>query len=398
MLAVTVCLLVLVAPVGAVTPATLIGPDLNAQTVEVASLNDGTLHYFDEQRTLRSSAIDRFVQLRSIGGEDVAGEVLVPGIWLTDGQRFTGEWIGPTPDGLGLRWRHPLIGAVTISLDDVARVNWALGDSLPAPSGVLTTDTVTLVNGDTLSGFVSSLTDQGVALVADGAGKPGGDVVTIPYGRIASMALANLVRLGDEHYHRVTLTDGTRVWVDRLQITGDRVYCRVIPPGEPAVEIDASIETLARIDFWAGGLQLIDLTELPMRTVHEASVFGLVVPVRVTGRTIRMHAPGAVVFDLPDGAVRLAGVAELDYQDAPADIVDWADFQVVVSSGDTQADRFSVSGAEPVARINTLISGLKLTIRLDPRVNGPILDRLLLRDAVILVSRPGPEPSGDPGR
>jgi hypothetical protein len=389
-----VCALFMVSPVGAVTPATLIGPELNAQKVDVASLNDGTLHYFDEQRMLRSSKIDRFVQLRSIGGEDAVGESLATGIWLTDGQCFSGEWIGPTPDGLGIRWRHPLIGTVVVALDQVARVNWVAGESLAVQNSALVTDTVTLINGDTLTGFVSSLNNHGVALLSG----DGGDPVTIPFGRIASMALSNPERSMIEPYHRVTLADGTRVWADRLRITGDRVYCRVIPPGAPAMELEATIMELARIDFWAGGLRLVDLMELPIRTVHEARVFGLIIPVRVAGRAIRMHAPGAVVFELPDGAERFAAVAELDFHNAPKDIADWSDFQVLVSSQDAQDDRFRITGGEPVARINTPISGPELTIQLDPGVNGPILDRLLLRDAVILVNRPGPEPSGDSGR
>ncbi len=398
------CLLIFVSPAFGVTPATLIGPDLNAQAVEVASLNDGTLNYFDIQRTLRSSAIDGFVQLRSIGGEDLAGpgpvRGVTAGVWLTDGQRFAGDWVGPTPDGSGLIWRHPTIGTVTIPLDEVAQVNWVGGDGLVVRRAARTMDTVTLTNGDRLSGFVSSLNDEGVVLVLNtgGAGGDGGGSMTIPFGRIASMVLSNPYRSRVEPYHRVTLVDGTRVWADELRISGDRVYCRVILPGGLAVGFESPVMELARIDFWAGGLRLIDLTELPMRTVDEASVFGLTVPVRVAGRSVRMHAPGSVVYELPEGAVRFAGVAELDFQDAPAHITDWSDFQVVVSVQEVQDQRFPVSGSQPVTRINTPISGPELTIRLDPGVNGPILDRLLLRDAVILVRLPGAEPSGDSGR
>ncbi len=201
-----------------------------------------------------------------------------------------------------------------------------------------------------------------------------------------------------EPYHRLTLTDGTRVWADRLQISGGFVSCRVIPPGGVVVDIQAPVAELARIDFWAGGLRLIDLTELPMRTVDEAGVFGLPIPVRVSGRSIRMHAPGSVVFKLPQGAERFAAVAELDTDNAPVHIADWSDFQVVVSAENTPTERFDVTGSAPLIRINLPVAGSGLTIRLDPGVNGPILDRLLLRDAVILVRTPGSGPSDDPDR
>jgi hypothetical protein len=388
-----------VSPAGAVTPAKLIGPDLKARVIDVSSLNDGTLHYFDEQRTLRSSAIDGFVQLRSIGGDDGGVSSRVPGVWLIDGQRFSGEWVGPTPDGLGLRWRHPLIGMMVIPLEEVSCVNWLAGDSRDRLNDTPTADVVTLVNGDTLSGFVSSLAEQGVVLVPDGAGVgAGGGAVTIPYGRIASMVLSNPDRSVVEPYHRLTLTDGTRVWADRLQISGGVVTCRVIPSGGSGVEVQVPVGELSRIDFWAGGLRLIDLTELPMRTTKEAGVFGLSIPVRVSGRSIRMHAPVSVVFELPEGTDRFAAIAELDTENAPTDIADWSDFQVVVSVEDAEAGRLNITGIAPVGRINVPVSGEGLTIRLDPGVNGPILDRLLLRDAVILVRRPGSGLSGDSDR
>ena len=393
-LAPALCLLVWASPLAAVTPATLIGPDLDPRPVSITSLDDGTLNYFDEQRTLRNTAVNQFVQLRSVGGEDTLSPMSPPGVWLTDGQRFTGDWVGPTPDGAALRWRHPLIGTVVIPLEEVARVAWIAGDGPPAPLDAPTQDTLTLTNGDTLLGFVSSLTEHGVALLPEVGGAP----VTIPFGRIASMSLANPAGLLNEPYHRVTLSDGTRVWADDLRITDDRMYCRVIPPGSPAMQIELPVAELARIDFWAGGLRLIDLAELPRRTLEEARVFGLPVPVRVTGRSIRMHAPGSVAFELPAGSERFAGVAELDTRDAPPGIAVWADFQVVVSSKNPQDQRFRVTGHKRIVRINIPVAGPGLTIRLDPGMNGPILDRLLLRDAVILVRLPGAEPSGDPGR
>lgn len=384
-------------PTAAVTPAQLIGPDLEVQSVNVTSLRDGMLHYFDPQRTLRSGAVGGWVQLRSIGGEDTDGSTPAASVWLTDGQRFAGEWVGPTPDGLGLRWRHPLIGMVTVPLEEVARVTWLAGEGTTstAPADTPTTDTVTLTNGDALSGFVSALTEQGVALIPDA----GRDPVTVPYSRIASMTLANPVRPTPEPYHLVTLTDGTRVFADGVELAGDRASWRIIPPGSPVREVEAPIEALARIDFRAGGLRLIDLTDLPRRTVRVADVFGLPLPIRTTGQSLWMHAPTQVQFELPDGAVRFSAVAELDTTgDTPADMVSWSDFQVVVSVGGEEVGRGHVSGDEPVARLNTPVSGPTMTLRLDPGVNGPILDRLLLRDAVILIRMPGSEPTGHLGR
>ena len=387
------CLWCISPSVLAVTPATLIGPDLKAHPIEITTLDNHTLNYFDEERTLRSADIDRYVQLREIGDSETMDLSGMPGVWLTNGQRFSGSWVGPTDDGAGLQWRHNRIGTISIMLEDIAHVSWVPGDATDlraAPNS----DVITLINGDTLSGFVSALAGQGVTLVSESGDAP----VTIPYGRIASMSLSNPKTQVIEPNHRLTLADGTRVQADRLEISGGLVSCRVFPPGELPNDIQMPIDELARIDFWAGGLRLIDLTELPIRARHKTYVFGLPAPLRLSGRSVRMHAPGEVAIELPDGSQRFAAVAELDTQDAPATMADWSDFEVIVSSEDHEPQRFRISGQQPMIRINTPATEPALNIRLDPGVNGPILDRLLLRDAVILVRTPGSEPSDDNGR
>src|SRR5690606_12031536 len=127
-----------------------------------------------------------------------------PCVILTDGQRFTGDWVGPTPDGGALRWRHDLVGEIVIPLDELASVIWRAGDALSVAVETPVTDTLTFNNGDTLSGFVSMLNERGVEIVPDA----GGAAVTIPYERIASLVLSNPSRQIVEPYHRVTLADG----------------------------------------------------------------------------------------------------------------------------------------------------------------------------------------------
>lgn len=377
----------------AVTPARLIGPDLVAQPVTIAGLNDETLTYFDEQRILRSAAVDGFVQLRSIGGaQDMAAPY--PCVILTDGQRFTGDWAGPTTDGGALRWRHDLIGEIIIPLDELANVIWRAGGAMPVSVETPVTDTLTFVNGDTLSGFVSRFNSRGVEIVPDA----GGAAVTIPYERIASLAFSNPSRQIVEPYHRMTLADGTRVWADEMRLSNDTASWLATPPGASPVRVETPIAELTRIDFRTGGMRLIDLTELSMTAGSGAGVFGLPIPARIDGRTIRAHAPATLTFDLPDGATRFAALAELDTTDAPESIAGWADFQVVVLTELTEVGRWHINGTEPQTRINTTVKGPELTIRLDAGVNGPILDRLRMSDAVVLIQIEGTEPTGASSR
>jgi len=377
----------------AVTPARLIGPDLVAQPVTIAGLSDETLTYFDEQRILRSAAVDGFIQLRSIGGtEDTAAPY--PCVTLTDGQRFTGDWVGPTPDGAALRWRHDLIGEVVIPLDELAGVIWRAGGASAVPAETPATDTLIFINGDTLTGFVSMLNGRGVELVPDA----GGAAVTIPYERIASLVFANPSRAMLEPYHRVTLADGTRVGADEVRLGNDSASWLAAPPGASPVRVQTPITELARIDFRTGGMRLIDLTELTLTVQPDAGVFGLSIPARIDGGTIRAHAPAALTFDLPAGAARFAALAELDTQDAPQGIVGWADFQVVVLTDSAEAGRWHIDGAQPRTVMNTPVAGTELTIRLEPGVNGPILDRLRMSDAVVLIRTDEAEPTGASGR
>lgn len=371
-------------PAVAVTEAELIGPDLVARPVKITNLHDGTLNYFDENRTLQSASVDGFVQLRAIGGQIASDPAPYPCISLTDGQRFTGSWIGPTPDGSGLRWRNDLVGTLVISLDEVASITWLDNGPTDATNETSATDTLILINGDVLRGFVSALTDQGVALIPEAGTAP----VSIPYRRIAALNVANPMLARVDTVNRVTLVDGTRVLADDVRWSGDQASWLVTPPGAPPIRVQTSLTDLARIDFGAGGFRLIDLSELPMRIQTDPDVFGLALPVRIQGRLIRAHAPATLAFDLPLGTVRFAATAELDTTDAPDHVNSWADFHVVVSSGATEAGRGHVTGAQPVSRINTPISGRELTIRLEPGVNGPILDRLRLRHAVILLQIP----------
>lgn len=379
-------------PARAVTPATLIGPELDTQTIRITGLRDGVLSYFDEQRTLRSTDVGEVVRLRSIGETEAPVQTPGPCVWLTDGQRFTGQWIGPTPDGSAVRWRHGLVGELSIPLDEVVTVVWQ--DDAAAPTETPVTDTLTLTNSDTLTGFVSALSEEGVLLIPDAGGEP----VTIPYARIARLTLTNPAHAAGEPGHRIMLADGSRLSVQDLQLTGELAMWLMNPPGDSPRRVQAPIEEVARIDFETGGMRLVDLSELTMNVLNPPVVFGLAQPVRSSGRSIRVHAPATIEFELPQGATQFAAVAALDTRDAPERMTDWADFQVVVLSGEEEVGRVHLTASNPEEAINAPVSGRKLTIRLESGVNGPILDRLLLRDVSVLVRTPAGESTGSTGR
>jgi hypothetical protein len=68
--------------------------------------------------------------------------------------------------------------------------------------------------------------------------------------------------------------------------------------------------------------------------------------------------------------------------------VGWSDFVVRVTAGDAAQD-CRITREQPSGRINLPFGGTatRLTIELDAGVNGPVMDRLRLRDAVVLIEQ-----------
>src|SRR5690606_37901090 len=69
-LTVFICVYLRLTPALAVTPAVLIGPDLEGRRVTVSGLHDGQLSVFDENRTLQTLSPGEYLQLRFVHEAD----------------------------------------------------------------------------------------------------------------------------------------------------------------------------------------------------------------------------------------------------------------------------------------------------------------------------------------
>ena len=98
MAVVWICLMI-ATPALALTPATLVRPELDDQNISITSLRQGILGYFDDERRLQREQVDQFVQLRNIGGQQpsIADDAQV--IELIDGQRLVGQWADASAAG-----------------------------------------------------------------------------------------------------------------------------------------------------------------------------------------------------------------------------------------------------------------------------------------------------------
>lgn len=386
LLAMTLALMTPARPARALTGATLVDAELQAQPVKLASLQGGTLSYFDDDRRLQQRPASEFVMLRSIG-DDVAlsaSKGPQPTLVLVDGQRIAGHWLGVTGDGQRLRWSHPVLGEITAPLEDIRGVE--LSAELPAEQPG---DQVVLGNGDALTGFVEGLGDASVQLVPQGSDQ----AVPLPIERVAALRLANPTEPMPTGVQTVILRDGTRLYAQDLQIGGDQARFDASLPGQAIADVALPLESIQRVELTADGYRLVDVAELPREVLAGGSTFGFARPPRIDGDDVVLHAPVRLAIDLPEGAARFAATAWLDLAGVPADRHDWAACELTVQdpSGAPLADSQHLDAAHGRTELNVPVTGRRLVLELDPSVNGPILDRVRLIDGVVLIKSPRPD-------
>jgi len=355
----------------AATDVTIIGLDLTPRRVTLQSLRSEAISFFDENRQYQSASLRKLLQLRSdqTVDESAAGAMLE----LTDGQRIRGTSLGAADNGQSLRWKHPALGEMTISLDRLRSMRRT--DAAPLPVNV-DEDRVTFTNGDQMSGFIASLTDLGVRLRLPDQDLP----IDLPLDRVALIEFANPRSSPEAGMHMIHFTDGSRVNYDAVVVDG----AVLVLGSKDAVRVD--LASLVRVDFAGGEGHLADLATMPWEQTGGGEVFGMPTPPRVERGILRLHAPVTVRFNLPEGSTRAAMLVELDLE--PRDGARWADVSVLVSSGAGNPSRVQLNVNHSSGRVNIPVAGNTLTIQLETAANGPVMDRVRLRDAVILVRPP----------
>lgn len=370
----------------ALTPATLVRPNLEGEAVTVTGLRGDQLVYFDDQRRLRHESIDQFVQLRDIGETEAAAmdAAAVGSIELTDGQRFVGQMMGTEPAADMILWRTPSLGDVRVSLEQLSRLRISESEvDSGEPSGTPAVDGVLLRNGDRLSGFIERIGDRALDITPDQ-----GETLTLPLQRVAWVELANPASWPQQVQAAASglvLHDGSRLRVLDLELSAERLTFRLPLSTEPDARQTLPLEQVAQIDFTGSGWHLVDLASQPMSVRSGGEVFGLSMGPYIDRGAIHLHAPVAIRFELPAQTRRFAADAELAIDaDLPAEASAWADFEVIVNRHDAGGHRFRISSDEPAMRMNLPIQGDALDIELDAGVNGPLLDRLRLVRGVLL--------------
>jgi hypothetical protein len=312
--------------------------------------------------------------------EDVSSKTMVV---LTDGSRLRGDLLAGKGDSLVLA--HKLLGKVEFPLDSLRLLT--MGGAVEGGGGTRSgkSDSVRLLNGDRIEGFIESI---GPAK-KEGEGDKGGLAVTVerdktktavPLDRVASVSLqGGGVKKAAK---TVWLAGGEKTGAAEVSVEkGEARLVRV--KGSPAVSIKpAEIEGVV--------IEPGVLTPLAGCAVRGSVETG---PEQTLGtRDLTIPEPGRVSWELPKGgggARRISGWAVL-----PEECRTWGDCTVTVAVGvDAGAGsaqkvvEFALSGAAPVVKIDQELpaatTGAWLIVTVGEGKNGPVQDQVVLRRVLI---------------
>jgi hypothetical protein len=313
-------------------------------------------------------------------------------LFLASGERFPGA-LAPEaawPEGgETLAWDQTRFGMLQAPLDAIDRVELSAEplEALLAGSRapVDGTDTVWMLHGDVLSGFVASLSPTTLTLERDGSATP------LAMDRISAIALQSEPRA--RQGMRVWLGDATIAEISGLDLTDDGAVR--LSRGEASISLLlADVEALAvdHAALWA--LADLPLQSSPARSASDPTTTRRWTPPAILRgstlspmgvRDIELPGPMSVTWTLPEGTRRIAFVAELAMSSR-----ELGDCILLVTSNDgSERARHRLSSAEPSSPVNVEVppGTTTLSVTLLPGEGGVMQDRVLLRRGLVLVQR-----------
>lgn len=317
-------------------------------------------------------------------------------LYLTDGQTIPGHPApaAGSPDRVDWMASGPRLRGITfaVPLDRVAAVKLGGSTGTPtvsrikdAPTRVLDTqpakDTIVFANGDKSEGFVSSIGEV-VSIEA------GAKTSNFPSTRIDYVRLANpSVRLPAPC---IWLTDGSVLALQSPRGTDDGALSASV---RDAVTTPAVLLNWADITaFTADASRITALASLkpsasgnPAERWAKSPQIGDVAAAPLGAAEIELPGPMTVEWSLPNPASRLSMRMLL-----PESCRRWGDAVVVIEIGTSpvrELARERINGDHPMVEINAALDapkGSTLRIRLEAGENGPVQDRVLLRQAIVI--------------
>lgn len=305
-----------------------------------------------------------------------------PTVLLRDGQRFPGRPSDATEQD-HLLWDHEWLGTLRIPVDRIDRIVLSGSSRIRSVSPESDVDTVHLVNGDVVEGFILTISPR-VEIEIDS--DSGSRVVEIPHDRIKEIDLFGDTEPGSDP--RVWTNDGTTATLEVLEVASDG-YLRI---GDHALR--------------RGGVSTM-LSGPPLRTVHALSYSGSrIIPIgslpvdrldtpptrigsvsrQVTDPAaplglspIEYRGPMSIEYTLPDGPHHLYSTVRM-----PASATRWGDCELVVLMDGRELHRSTFNADRLETRLDLLVDGGTLEFRLLEGANGPVQDRLRFEYGILV--------------
>lgn len=362
-------------------PATLLGPDLTPQPIALRSFSPDRIEITDAQGNDRALASDDVLRLTFADPTPTRlddGQALAT---LRDGQVVIGTLVA-SGDNEAIRLALSAGGSVDLSLDDLLSIQLQPGAAVPA---VEEDDVLLLATGETLVGFVETISETTIGFVVGDAD----NAIPIPLERIRALAIANKPEPATPAPGKVRahLTDGSVMLLGQAAIAEQELIGTMTLGGKPT-KVALPMTRVAQLELLSGKYRLSPLLQSPMQLVAGGEVFGVAMPPTPhENGGLGLHAPTTVTFELPRGASRVTMRVALDLgEDVPAARRSLAGCEVVVYDGDEAVGGAELGVDEPEHTLTLPVRGRSLRIELKPGVNGPVLDRVRLSDAEVLVS------------
>ena len=367
------CLLTATHALHAGTPAVIVDRDLRPQPVILQGLDEGALTYFDEHRSMVTRPAEDVLYIRIQQADaPLDGGVLL----LTDGQRIGGRWAGASEDNGAIVWEHPRLGSMAVALERVARIDMGPTRSGDGPVEQPVMDQAIMHNGDALSGYVLEAYEDSIAFSVEGHEQP----LRLQISDLRSLMMVNEPAEVGQQGYVLGLADGSRLYVVTVRMTSDGVKL-TLDARHATGERTLRTEDLVRVRLPSPGLRIEPLAGLPRQVLQHAEVFGVRMTPKYGEASIELHAPSITEFMLPSGARRIGATLRL----ADQSDLRWADVDVRMHNNGQKIWQGSLSQGRSAVDINVEVTQGALTVELDDAANGPVLDRVELMDAVILV-------------
>ena len=285
-----------------------------------------------------------------------------------------GRITGVSDDGEQMMIASNILGTIQIELEQLSRVVYKKSKKIKQSND----DQIQLLNGQILSGFINKI---GVNSVEIQVGESD-DVSKIPMGNVASVVLANPIKQNNGKFHLLTLHDQQKIKAINFSYTNGKWF--ISPQISESNKVILSGLAVQRIDVYTPHGKLVPLSALNRSQEKRKSVFGLKNQTTNQTNNIEIQAPYTVTYDLPDRAEKF--VANIGLKNGNSHGAGWANSILRVYLDNKLVKEYNITLKNNNIEMNISIKGvLSLKIELDPGVNGPIMDQVILNQPMILI-------------